>query len=86
MSSGLSDTRPEVLKMLIAGYRAMTPQRKMDIVRGLNQATQQMALARLRQQYPDATERELALRLASLTLTRDLMIRAFGWDPEEHGR
>ena len=26
------------------------------------------------------------LRIASLTLDRETMIRAFGWDPEERGR
>jgi hypothetical protein len=45
-----------------------------------------MALARLREQYPEVCERELALRLASLWIPRDLMIRAFGWDPDERGR
>jgi len=36
----------------------------------------------VRARYPDASEREIFLRSAALRLSRDLMIRAYGWDPE----
>ncbi len=41
--------------------------------------------AELRRRYPDATDRELQLRLAARSYDRDLMIKAFGWDPKIHG-
>ncbi len=36
----------------------------------------------VRARYPNASEREIFLRSAALRLPRDLMIRAYGWDPE----
>lgn len=80
------DTSPAAQAFLIEGFRRMSPQRKLERVREMTRAAQQMALARLRVQYPDATDRELSLRLASLWLPRELMIRAFGWDPVQRGR
>jgi alpha-D-ribose 1-methylphosphonate 5-triphosphate synthase subunit PhnH len=80
------DTSPEAARFLVEGYRRMSPEQKFAIVDDLTRATRQLAAARIRQQYPEATDREVLLRVASLTLGRDLMIRAFGWDPEREGR
>ena len=41
-----------------------------------------MAESGVRARYPEASEREVFLRSAALRLPRDLMIRAYGWDPE----
>lgn len=46
----------------------------------------ELARAELRSRYPAATPREIDLRLRSRTLDRETMIRAFGWDPDVHGR
>jgi hypothetical protein len=80
------DTSPEAERVLVDGYRRMSPEQKLAIVDDLTRATKQLAAARIRRQYPNATDREVLLRVASLTLGRDLMIRAFGWDPEREGR
>jgi hypothetical protein len=80
------DTSPEAARVLVDGYRRMSPEQKLAIVDDLTRATKQLAAARIHQQYPNATDREVLLRVASLTLGRDLMIRAFGWDPEREGR
>jgi len=73
--------------MMIEAYRRMTPGEKLQRVVDLNRTAEAFALARIRQQYgPDLTEREENLRLASLYLDRETMIRAFDWDPEVHGR
>jgi hypothetical protein len=79
------DTHPRTAHVLLEGYRRMSPADKLAIVEDLNRATAQLAEARVRVQYPDATEREVCLRVASLRMGRDLMIRAFGWDPEREG-
>lgn len=63
----------------------MTPLEKLKKVNELNKSAQQMALARIRQQYGDIPEREQQLRLASLWLDRDIMIKVFNWDPEKKG-
>ena len=80
-----SDTPPEIQDMLIAGYRRMTPQQKARRVDELTKAVQQLALARIRKQYGDLPEQEQRLRLASLWLERETMIRLFDWDPQHKG-
>jgi hypothetical protein len=44
-----------------------------------------MAAAGVRSRYPAADEREVFLRVAAQSLSRDEMIRAYHWDPQEHG-
>lgn len=86
MSSALSDTAPEAEAILLEGYRRMAPQEKLERVMDLNHAVRELALSRILAKYgPDLSEQERALRLASLWLDRDTMIRAFGWDPEVRG-
>ena len=79
------DTAPEVLRLMVEGYRRMSPAQKLARVVALTHGVQQMALARIRAQHPDADEREQKLRLASLWLSADLMRSAFGWDPAIEG-
>jgi hypothetical protein len=79
------DTPLSIQKILVDGYRKMPPWEKMRRVSELNMAAQQLALARIRHQYGDIPEQEQRLRLASLWLDRETMIRVFGWDPEEKG-
>lgn len=83
---GLDDTPPHVRKIMIEGYRRMSPSDKLKRVRELTRGVQQMALLRLQRQYPDATPREHQMRLASLWIDDETMKKAFGWDPEEMGR
>ncbi len=81
-----SDTPPEIEEIILEGYRRMSPAEKLSIVGDLNQAAQEIALARIRAQYgPNLTEREERLRLAALRLDREIMVRVFGWDPEVEG-
>jgi hypothetical protein len=50
MKAQINDTPPHIQKVLIAGYRNMTPREKMQRVSELNKAVQQFALARIRKQ------------------------------------
>jgi len=81
----MNDTPDFIHKMLIDGYRKMTSQEKIKRISELNRAAQQLALSRIQQKYGDISERERRLRLASLWLGRETMIRVFGWDPHERG-
>ncbi|MBM3265122.1 MAG: hypothetical protein FJY97_17110 [candidate division Zixibacteria bacterium] len=80
------DTSPEIENRLLEGYRDMTPVQKLTAVATLNHVLEQLASSRIKTMYgPEMSEKELRLRLASLRLDRDTMIRVFGWDPEIHG-
>jgi hypothetical protein len=63
----------------------MIPQQKLKQVSELTLAVQQLALTRIRKQYHNCSEREQRLRLASLWLDRETMIKVFQWDPEKEG-
>jgi hypothetical protein len=81
----LSDTSPEAERFLIEGYRRMSPGDKLARVFSLNRMIEQLQRARITADYGEMPEREMRLRLASLRLGRDTMVKAFGWDPEEKG-
>jgi hypothetical protein len=80
-----TDTDPKIQKILLDGYRKMSPQQKMLRVSELTKSIQQLALSRIQKQYPNSSEREQRLRLASLWLDKQTMIDAFGWDPQAEG-
>jgi len=81
-----SDTNPIVERMLIEGYRRMSPAQKLERVASLNRALDQLATARLEATYGrQMSPRELQLRLAALRLDRETMVKVFGWDPKERG-
>jgi hypothetical protein len=85
MLTQVYDTPPHIQKILIAGYRKMSPQQKLKRVSELTLAVQQLALARIRKQYGALPEREQQLRLASLWLDRETMKRVFHWDIQKEG-
>ncbi|HST58528.1 MAG TPA: hypothetical protein VLK84_07570 [Longimicrobium sp.] len=82
---GPSDTSPEAERFLIEGYRRMSPSDKLARVFSLDRMLEQLQRARITADYGEMSEREMRLRLASLRLGRETMVKAFGWDPEERG-
>lgn len=63
----------------------MSPKQKLDCVRALNQAVQELAMLDVKRRHPNADSRELTLRVASRWLDPDLMLRALNWDVREMG-
>ena len=72
------DTSPEAEAVLIALYRKMSPEKKMRQVEELTQGVQLLALSRLQQEDPSATDEVLKLRLAALWLEPELLLAAYG--------
>jgi hypothetical protein len=81
----LSDTDPRIEAVLVEGYRAMSVAQKLDRVRALTKAVQELALVDVRRRHPGANARELALRVASRWLGPELMAKAFSWDVHRLG-
>ena len=80
------DTSPDAERVLIEGYRRMTPAEKLERVAALNRALVALSTARLRAQYGAAmAPRELRLRLAALRLEPEIMRTVLAWDPAVHG-
>jgi hypothetical protein len=81
-----SDTSPAAERVMIAGYRLMSPAEKLERVAALNRALVALSTARLRAQYgPVMSPRELRLRLAALRLDPETMRTILHWDPAVHG-
>jgi hypothetical protein len=77
-----ADTSPQATEAWIDLIRKMTPADKVRAVLRLTHWAMDMSKAGVRLMYPNADEREVFLRAASRRLTRDEMIRVYGWDPE----
>ena len=71
------DTSLEIEDRQVAAWRQMTPAQKAELISGLNSAAREMAIAGVRQRHPGASEREIFLRLAILTLGEELARRAY---------
>ena len=80
-----SDTDPKALEVFLEIHRKMPVARKIDTVFEMTELVLAAAKAGVRMQYPDADEREVFLRATARRLDRETMIRAYGWDPLDHG-
>jgi hypothetical protein len=85
-AKGASDTPPAVDALMFELWRRASPEQKLQKVFGIGRMVNDLVRGELRNRYPDATPREIELRLASRNLDRETMIRVFDWDPDLHGR
>jgi hypothetical protein len=85
-AQGASDTSPEVEAKMFELWRLATPAQRLRKVLGIGRMVNELVRGELRGRYPDATPREIDLRLAARNLDRETMIRAFHWDPDVQGR
>lgn len=79
------DTTYEVECLLIDAWRRMPPWEKAQKLAESSRAVEQLARAGVRLRYPEATDREVQLRVAALRLGAHLMREVYGWDPEREG-
>jgi len=77
-----SDTDPRAMEVWLEILRRKTPEEKIAMAFKLSEFAIRVSEAGVRARYPEAGEREVFLRSAALRLPRDLMIGAYGWDPE----
>jgi hypothetical protein len=83
MSTLFPDTRPKAEAVLIRLLREAPPWRKLEMVDQLNQSVKMLALAGLRQRYPNDGEDQLRRRLADLLLGDELALKVYGPLPED---
>lgn len=76
-----SDTDPKALKVFIECQRALAPEEKIRKVFQLNRLLRGLAEASERQLHPEASDREIFLRVAARRLDRETMKQVYGWDP-----
>jgi hypothetical protein len=83
-SPAYSDTDPKAREVWLESLRQKTPGEKLAMVFEMNEMGMRLARAGVRLRHPLASDREVFLRAAAIRLGRDLIIRAYGWDPDEH--
>ncbi len=81
----IRDTSPEALKVLYGIQRRRTGEQKLADAFDLSEGLFEMAKQGVRMRYREAPEQEVFLRAVATRLPRELMIRAYGWDPLAHG-
>jgi hypothetical protein len=79
----LFDNSPEAKQAVIERYRRMTPTEKIELIASLNRAEKRRQMADIRSRYGDVSEEEMRMRLGVLRLGREMMIKIFGWVPDE---
>lgn len=71
------DTTPEASEVQAARWRTMTPSEKWEVVAALSRVTRELAERGIRARHPDASAREVFLRLAILQLGRELAVQVY---------
>ncbi len=71
------DASQHVAELQIELWRRMSPIEKLDLVNELTVATRELCLTGIRLRHAGASEREVKLRLALITLGRELALRAY---------
>lgn len=84
MATASLDTPPEIEQLQLEGLRQMPAWRKLALAGEMSQAVRSLALAGVRQRYPEETPLQQLRRLADLLLGPELARRALG-PPEEVG-
>jgi hypothetical protein len=80
-----TDTTPEAQQKVFELMRPLPVWKRLALTCELIQSTRMLMLADLRRRFPQAGEEELRRRLITSLLTRDEVIRAYGFDPEREG-
>lgn len=76
-----TDTDPATMEVWRDIQRAMTVGQKMSAVLGASQLVLRAYEMGVRRMYPGATDEEVTWRVAARHLPRELVMRAYGWDP-----
>jgi len=77
----ISDTSPEMERVHLQVLRTMPSWKKFRLINDLIVTGRNLALAGLRQRFPDASPEELRRRLATLTLGPELASKVYGPEP-----
>jgi hypothetical protein len=80
-----ADTTPEAQQMHFALMRRLPDWKRLTLALELTQATRQLVMADICSRFPSASNEELRRRFIARVLSREDVIRAYGFDPREEG-
>ena len=79
------DTTPDAQRKQYELMRQLSPEQKLYLAFALTDATRKLILADLRHRFPDADADEIKRRFIARVLSREDVIRAYGFDPKVEG-
>ena len=79
------DTTVEAQRKHYELMRRLSPEQRLSMAFALTDATRQLVLADLKHRYPDADSEELRRRFIARVLSRQDVIRVYGFDPKAEG-
>jgi len=80
-----SDTSPEAQEMHFALMRRLPDWKRLTLALELTQATRQLVMADICSRFSDASDDEIRRRFIARVLSREDVIRAYGFDPKQEG-
>ena len=80
-----TDTSPEAQEMHFALMRRLPDWKRLTLALELTQATRQLVMADICSRFPAAGDQEVRRRFIARVLSREDVIRAYGFDPREEG-
>jgi len=81
-----TDTDPKTMEVWLDIQRRMPAGEKLAAVLGASQFVLRAYEMGVRRLYPEATDEEVTWRVAARHLPRELVIQAYGWDPQNEAR
>jgi hypothetical protein len=84
-SEGLIDTDTAAERKMLELIRAQSYSERLKRVFDLNRTLEILSITEVRSRYPDASDWELRMRVASRRLSPEVMLKAFDWDVRKMG-
>jgi hypothetical protein len=82
MDTKLTDTPPDVERIYFQIIRSMPVGQRFKLLEDLMMTSRRLALAGLRERFPNASESELRRRLATILLGPGLAAKVYGPEPD----
>jgi len=79
------DTTPEAQRKHYELMRKLSPEQRLSMAFALTDATRNLILADLHHRFPKADENEIRRKFIARVLSREDVIRAYGFDPKAEG-
>ena len=79
------DTTPEAQRTHYELMRKLSPEQRLSMAFALTDATRNLILADLHHRFPEANENEIRRKFIARVLSREDVIRAYGFDPKAEG-
>ena len=79
------DTTPQAQRMQYELMRQLSPEQKLSLAFALTETMRQLVHADLHHRFPQAGPEEIRRRFIARVLSREDVIRAYGFDPKLEG-